>query len=79
MAVAWTTIELLKRAGPRLTRESLLTAVRSLRLPGNPFLLPGIGIQTSATDGSPVEQGQLRRFTQGRWRPLGGLWSYPDG
>jgi len=79
MAIAWTTVALLRRAGPQPTREGLMAAARSLRLPGNPFLLPGITLTTSASDGFPVEQGQLRRYAAGRWRPLGGLWSYPDG
>ena len=47
--------------------------------PSNPFLLPGIAVRTSATERFPIEQAQLRRFTGGRWRAFGGLWSYAPG
>jgi hypothetical protein len=42
--------------------------------PSNPFLLPGIEVETTTTDRFLLEQAQLLRFTGGRWRASGGLW-----
>ena len=39
-------------------------------------LMQAIGVRTSATDRFPVEQAQLRRWSQGRWRSFGGLWAH---
>ena len=50
MTVAWTMVDTLKRAGRNLTRSSLLRAAQTLRTDGNPFLLPGIRLQTSPSD-----------------------------
>jgi branched-chain amino acid transport system substrate-binding protein len=74
MAVAYETVALLKRLGPNVTRARLMAAARSLKDPSNPFMLPGISIQTGKGDGFPVQQGQLQRWTKGKWVPFGGLW-----
>ena len=74
MAVAYETVSLLKRLGANPTRAGLMKAARSMNDPTNPFLLPGIVVKTGAGDGFPVQQGQLQRWTKGRWVPLGGLW-----
>ena len=75
MAVAYETVGLLKRVGANLTRARLMAAARSMRDPSNPFLLPGISVQTGKGDGFPVQQGQLQRWSKGKWVPFGGLWS----
>jgi branched-chain amino acid transport system substrate-binding protein len=75
MAVAYETVSLFERLGPNPTRAKLMARVRSITSAGNPFLLPGVAVRTSRTDGFPVEQGRLQRFASGRWRPFGGLWS----
>ncbi len=75
MAVAYETVGLLKRVGANLTRARLMAAARSMRDPSNPFLLPGISVQTGKDDGFPVQQGQLQRWSKGKWVPFGGLWS----
>jgi branched-chain amino acid transport system substrate-binding protein len=74
MAVAYETVKVLKSAGKSLTRASLLARLRRLDDPSNPFLLPGIEVETTAGERFPIEQAQLRRFTGGRWRSFGGLW-----
>lgn len=74
MAVAYETVQLLKAAGKTPTRASVIVRSRRLRDASNPFLLPGITVATSATDRLPVEQAQLQRWSQGRWRGFGGLW-----
>jgi branched-chain amino acid transport system substrate-binding protein len=75
MAAAYETVQLLKAAGKAPTRASVLAQSRRLRDGSNPFLLPGILVATSTVDRFPVEQAQLRRWSQGRWRSFGGLWS----
>ena len=50
MSAAWTMIRALQQAGPNPTRASLMAAVRSLNYSDNPFLLPGIKVQTSANE-----------------------------
>ncbi len=74
MAVAFETVSLLKRLGPNPTRAGLVKAARSLNDPKNPFLLPGIAVKTGQGDNFPVQQGQLQRWTKGRWVPVGALW-----
>ena len=74
MAVAYETMSLLKRLGANPTRAGLMKAARSMSDPKNPFLLPGIVVKTGKGDNFPVQQGQLQRWTNGRWMPLGGLW-----
>ncbi len=74
MAVAAATVEVLERAGRNLTRAGLLARARTLHSVSNPFLLPGIEVRTGPADGFPIEQAQLRRWTDGAWRSFGGLW-----
>lgn len=74
MAIAYSTVEVLKAAGKEPTRARVLAAARSLRSVSNPFLLPGVEVATGSADAWPLEQGRLRRFVDGRWRGFGGLW-----
>jgi branched-chain amino acid transport system substrate-binding protein len=76
MAVAWTAVEALKKAGKDLTRASLVKALDNLNAPGNPFLLPGIAVKTSGVDHYPIEQMLLQRWQKGAWKSFGGLWGY---
>jgi branched-chain amino acid transport system substrate-binding protein len=75
MAVAYETVGVLRRLGANPTRAGLMKAARSLNDPKNPFLLPGVVVKTGAGDNFPVQQGQLQRWTKGRWVPFGGLWT----
>jgi branched-chain amino acid transport system substrate-binding protein len=74
MAVGYETASLLKRLGANPTRAGLLKAARSLNDPKNPFLLPGVAVKTGKGDNFPVQQGQLQRWTKGRFVPFGDLW-----
>ena len=74
MAVAYETVGVLKRLGANPTRVGLMKAARSLNDPKNPFLLPGVVVKTGAGDSFPVQQGQLQRWTKGRWVPVGEIW-----
>ena len=72
MAVAYTMVHTLQQAGRNLTRESLLRAATHLD-EANPFMYPGIRIQTSPTDYFPIEKTYMIRFGNGRWNALPGL------
>ena len=56
MAVGWTFVDALKRAGKTPTRAGLMKALHSLNTAKNPFVYPGIKLQTSAKDNFPIEQ-----------------------
>jgi branched-chain amino acid transport system substrate-binding protein len=75
MAVAFETVSLFRRLGANPTRAALMARARSITSPRNPFLLPGIQVRTGRGDNFPVQQGQLQRWTKGRWVPFGQLWS----
>ena len=75
MAVAFETVGLFKRLGANATRARLMVLARSITSAGNPFLLPGISVKTGKADNFPIQQGQLQRWTNGRWVPFGGLWT----
>ena len=75
MAVGYETASLLRRLGANPTRTALMARARSTSSPKNPFLLPGISVKTGRGDGFPIQQGQLQRWTKGRFVPVGGLWT----
>ncbi len=75
MAVAYEAVGLLKRLGANPTRAGLMARARSITSAGNPFLLPGVSVKTGKGDNFPIQQGQLGRWTKGRWVPFGGLWT----
>jgi hypothetical protein len=71
MASAHSFVSALRRAGRNPTRESVMRALRSMNEANNPFLLPGIKVKTSASDGFPIQQARLQRWTKGRWVAFG--------
>jgi branched-chain amino acid transport system substrate-binding protein len=73
MAAAHTMVEALKRAGRNPTRKSLLAAATHLKSKNNPFLLPGIVVQTGPGDRYPLDQARLYRYTKGVWETIGPL------
>jgi branched-chain amino acid transport system substrate-binding protein len=73
MAVAFTMVDALERAGRNLTRASLLRAATHLNESNNPFLIPGIVVRTSPTDYFPLDQASLARFHNGLWVFFGPL------
>lgn len=60
-AVTHTLIEVLKRCGDDLTRENIMKQAASLQGFDNPLLLPGIKINTGATDFYPIQAVRLAR------------------
>jgi branched-chain amino acid transport system substrate-binding protein len=55
-------LEVLKRAGDNLTRANIMKQAASLKGFENPLLLPGIKINTSATDFYPIQSVRLVRL-----------------
>jgi branched-chain amino acid transport system substrate-binding protein len=76
MAVAWTAVDALRKAGKDLTRAALLKVLDRFTAAGNPFMLPGIVVKTAGKDHFPVEQLLLQRWQNGAWKSFGGLWGY---
>jgi branched-chain amino acid transport system substrate-binding protein len=70
-AVANLMVEVLKRCGDDLSRDNLMRQAASLKGLHIPMLPPGIAINTSASDFSPMEQMQMMRFTGGSWERFG--------
>ena len=75
MAVGYETVSLFRRLGANPTRTALMARARSIASAKNPFLLPGITVKTGRGDNFPIQQGQLLRWTKGRFVPVGGLWT----
>jgi branched-chain amino acid transport system substrate-binding protein len=73
MAVAFTMVDSLKKAGKDLTRDDVMQAAIHLHETDNPFLLPGIIVADSPTDRFPIREEELIRYDAGLWHPFGGL------
>jgi branched-chain amino acid transport system substrate-binding protein len=72
MAVAYTMVDTLKKAGRNPTREGVLRAATHLN-ETNPFLLPGIRIRTSPNDYYPMDTVKLARYHVTHWQFFGNL------
>jgi hypothetical protein len=72
MAVAYTTVDTLRKAGRNLTRAGVLKAATHLN-EVNPFLLPGVRIQTSPSDYYPMDKVKLARYKGDHWQFFGNL------
>jgi branched-chain amino acid transport system substrate-binding protein len=70
-SIAETTVQMLKQCGDDLTRENVMKQAASLHDLELPMLLPGIVINTSATNFAPIRQAQMRRFDGKRYVPFG--------
>jgi hypothetical protein len=66
-------VQLLRRCGDQLTRENVMYQATHLQNMQVPMLLPGITLNTSPTDYSPIKQMQLQRFDGTSWVPIGGI------
>jgi branched-chain amino acid transport system substrate-binding protein len=74
-AVSSTVAEVLKRAGDNLTRENVMKQAASLKNLEVPLLIPGIKINTSATDFYPLQSVRLQRFEGQTWHLFGDVLS----
>jgi branched-chain amino acid transport system substrate-binding protein len=69
-SIAQMTVQVLKQCGDDLTRENVMKQAANLHL-ALPMLLPGIEINTSATNFAPIRQAQMRKFEGERYVPFG--------
>jgi branched-chain amino acid transport system substrate-binding protein len=72
MAVAYTMVDTLKKAGRNLTRASVLRAATHLN-ETDPFLLPGVKIKTSPSDYYPMDKVKVARYHATHWQFFGNL------
>jgi len=68
---AQTMVQVLKQAGDNLTRENIMKQATSLKDFAPDTLLPGVKINTSASDFYPIEQLQMMRFKGQKWDLFG--------
>ncbi len=73
--VAQGLVEVLKACGDNLTRENVMKQAASLKDLQLEGLLPGIKVNTSATDFAPISQIQLQRFKGENWELFGDILS----
>ena len=70
---AATMVQVLKQCGDDLTRENVMKQAANLKDLELPMLLPGIKINTSPTNYSPIRQMQLATFNGESWQLFGEL------
>ncbi|OKO83101.1 branched-chain amino acid ABC transporter substrate-binding protein [Bradyrhizobium sp. AS23.2] len=64
-------VRTIQQCGDNLTRENLMAQAANLKEVEFGLLLPGIKIDTSADDYSPIQQSQLTRFNGESWETFG--------
>jgi branched-chain amino acid transport system substrate-binding protein len=78
-AVSQTMIQTLKQAGDDMTRENVMKQAASLKDFTPDTLIPGIKVNTSATDFAPIEQLKMMQFKNGQWVFFGDIISAEAG
>jgi branched-chain amino acid transport system substrate-binding protein len=78
-AAAQTMVQVLKQAGDDLTRENVMKQAASLKDFAPDTVLPGVKINTSATDFAPIEQLKMMQFKNGKWDLFGDIISAEVG
>jgi len=71
--VAQTMAKVLEMCGDNLTRENVMKQAASLKDFAPDTLLPGVKINTSATDFAPIKQLQMMRFKGEKWDLFGDI------
>jgi branched-chain amino acid transport system substrate-binding protein len=64
-------VDVLKNCGDDLSRQNIIKQAASLKGLQLPMLIPGIVVNTSASDHAPIEQAQMMRFSGERWEKFG--------
>jgi branched-chain amino acid transport system substrate-binding protein len=70
---AQTMVKVLQMCGDNLTRENVMKQAASLKDFEPDTLLPGVKINTSATDFAPIKQLQMMRFKGEKWELFGNI------
>src|SRR5579859_3986462 len=73
VAVAYTMVDVLKQAGSNLTRANVMKIASSELNETNPFLLPGVTVQTTSSDHFPIMQEQVETWSNDAWHLQGSL------
>ncbi|HZT16534.1 MAG TPA: ABC transporter substrate-binding protein [Gaiellaceae bacterium] len=74
VASAWTFVQALKQAGNPPTRAGLMKALTHLNTV-NPFLYPGVKLQTTPSERFPIDQQILEQYKGQTWKPFGHVFS----
>jgi ABC-type branched-subunit amino acid transport system substrate-binding protein len=74
-AVAHTMVQVLKQCGDDLTRENVMKQAADLKDFVPDTLMPGIKVNTSASDFAPIEQLKMMRFKGNAWEQFGDVMS----
>ena len=72
--VAQGLVHVLKQCGKDVSRANVMKQAASIKDLSLPMLLPGIKVNTSATDFYPIEQEQLAKFDGERWVNFGEIY-----
>ena len=78
-AAAQTMVQVLKQDGDELTRDNVMKQAAGLRDFAPDTLIPGIKVNTSATDFAPIEQLKMMQFKSGKWDFFGDIISAETG
>jgi branched-chain amino acid transport system substrate-binding protein len=72
MATAYSLVDVLKKAGPNLTRQNLVEQLVSLNETDNPFVFPGLPVKNSASDRYTITQEYVAKYdaTAGQYKPI---------
>ena len=70
---AQTMVQVLKQCGDDLSRDNILDQATNIKDLELPMLLPGIKLNTSPTNYSPIRQLQLAQFDGESWQLFGDL------
>ena len=73
VAVAYTMVDVLKLAGSNMTRANVINIAANQLNETNPFLLPGVKVQTTSNDHFPVTQEQVITWSSNAWHLQGSL------
>jgi len=74
VAVAYTMVDVLKKAGTNMTRKNVMDiAGNQLNETANPFLLPGVVVKTTSSDHFPITQEQVITWSGTGWTLKGSL------
>ncbi|HMJ39686.1 MAG TPA: ABC transporter substrate-binding protein, partial [Verrucomicrobiae bacterium] len=73
VAVAYTMVGVLKKAGSNMTRKNVMDIAGSQLSETNPFLLPGVVVKTTSSDHFPITQEQVITWNGTGWTLKGSL------
>jgi len=67
VAVAYTMVDVLTKAGSNLTRDNVMSIAGSNLSETNPFLLPGVNVTTTSSDHYPITQDEVIKWSASAW------------